>query len=117
MGQRYPLPITALMVHPANPNCAKPAYWGAGATADWSVGAAGNDIDIATRTEPVTGAHATGVTITPYPIRTQLAKGAAMVPPMQPLADLGKDYGDYAGETGRDGWTEPFMPYGPEPEA
>lgn len=113
MGQRYPSPITAAMLTLANPNAGKPRYDTAG---DWSQGATGNEADIATRTEAVVGSSS-AATITPYPIRTQVAKGAAMVPPMVPLSDLGKDYGAYSGAAGRDGYLEPFMPYGtPPPE-
>lgn len=105
-------PITAAMLTPANANHAKPRY---DTPADWSMGADGNEVDVATRSEPVVGSDS-AATVTPYPIRTQLAKGAAMVPPLEPLGDLGKDYGAYSGELGRDGYTEPLMPYGPPPE-
>lgn len=114
MTQSLPLPITAAMLTKANPHEGKPRYSAAG-VADWSMGAVGNDIDIATVSTPVVD-RANGGAVTPYPIRTQVAKGAAMVPPLTPLSDLGKDYGEFSGETGRDGYTEPGMPYGPPPE-
>ena len=104
---RYPLPITVAMLTPANQHVAKPRYGTAG---DWSMGATGNEADIASRSEPVVSA-ADGGSITPYPIRTQVAKGAAMVPPLVPLSDLGKDYGAYAGAAGRNGAVQPFQPY------
>lgn len=107
MTQRYPLPITVAMLTPANGNAAKPRY---GTPADWSMGASGNEADIATRSEPVVESHS-AATVTPYPIRTQVAKGAAMVPPLVPLGDLGKDYGTYTGAAGRTGTIEPFQPY------
>src|SRR4029077_10171044 len=49
-------------------------------------------------------------TVTPYPIRTQTAKAAAMVPPLQVLGDIGIDYGAYAGQTGRGGTVTPLAP-------
>lgn len=104
---RYPLPITPAMLLPANPNITKPRY---DTPADWSMGATGNDVDIATRTVPVVGPDS-AATFTPYPIRTQTAKAAAMVPPLQVLADIGIDYGAYSGQTGRTGIITPKMPY------
>jgi hypothetical protein len=107
MGQRFPLPITPAMLAKANVNEAKPRY---DTPADWSQGATGNDVDIATLTTPVVDAS-NGGTITPYPTRTQVAKGAAMVPPLVPLGDLGVDYGTYKGQTGRTGTITPRQPY------
>lgn len=105
------VPVTQAMLTPANQHAAKPRY---DTPADWSVGAEGNDVDIATRTEAVVGSSS-AATVTPYPIRTQTAKAAAMVPPLEVLGDLGKDYGVYSGQTGRTGWIEPGAPYAPEP--
>ena len=107
MGQRYPLPITAAMLTPANQHAAKPRY---DTPADWSQGATGNDVDVATRTEPVVSS-ASAATVTPYPIRTQTAKAAAMVPARSVLGDFGKDYGAYAGQTGRKGPITPQAAY------
>ena len=47
---RYPLPITNAMLAPADPNSDRPRY---GTPGDWSMGVAGNDVDIATRSEAV----------------------------------------------------------------
>lgn len=105
---RYPLPITAAMLAPANVNADKPRY---NTPADWSMGATGNEADIATRTEAIANASGGASPSTPYPIRTQVAKGAAMVPPLVPLSDLGKDYGTYSGAAGRTGTLQPFQPY------
>jgi hypothetical protein len=106
MGQRFPLPITAAMLTPANPHAGKPRY---DTPADWSMGVNGNDVDVAARSEPVVTLN--GNASTPYPIRTQLAKGQAMVPPLTPLSDLGIDYGQYAGQTSRGGVITPKTPY------
>jgi hypothetical protein len=102
-----PVPITVVMLAPANPNAALPRY---GTPADWSMGVVGNDVDISSRSEPVVRA-ADGASITPYPIRTQTAKGAAMTPPLTPGVDIGIDYGAYAGQTGRTGTVTPKAPY------
>ena len=104
---RYPLPITNAMLLPANQYIAMPRY---GTPGDWSMGVAGNDVDVAARSEPVVGS-ASAATSTPYPIRTQTAKAAAMVPPLQVLGDIGIDYGVYAGQTGRGGTGTPLAPY------
>ena len=50
MGQRYPLPVNAAMLTPANPRAGYPRY---DTPADWSMGVPGNEEDIATRSEPV----------------------------------------------------------------
>jgi len=102
---RYPLPITNAMLQPADPSGDRPRYGTAG---DWSMGVAGNDVDIATRTEAVVTEIGT---VTPYPIRTQTAKAAAMVPSLPVLGDIGIDYGPYAGQTGRGGTVTPLAPY------
>jgi IPT/TIG domain len=106
---RYPLPITPAMLLPANENIMKPRYYGN--PGDWSMGVSGNEEDIATRSTPVLGPDS-AQTFTPYPIRTQSAKAAAMVGGALPiLDDLGKDYGNYAGAAGRTGPITPSMPY------
>jgi len=102
---RYPLPITAAMLAPADTNGDRPRYGTAG---DWQMGAVGNDVDIATRTEAVVTEIGT---VTPYPIRTQVAKGQAMIPPLTPLGDLGVDTGPYAGQTCRGGVVATKAPY------
>lgn len=101
------VPITAAMLAPANAHAAKPRYDTPG---DWSMGASGNDVDVATRSEPVVNASDGGA-VTPYPIRTQTAKAAAMVPPLPVLGSLTKDYGAYAGQTGRRGYVVPYTAY------
>jgi hypothetical protein len=104
---RYPLPITPAMLAPANANAAKPRY---DTSADWNMGASGNDVDVATVAGPVVGAESAN-SVTLYPIRTQTHKAAAMVPPLQVLGDIGIDYGAYAGQTGRGGTVTPKAPY------
>lgn len=110
MTQTFPLPITALMLTPANPNYDRPRYTGAGAATDWSMGATGNEADIATLSTPVAD-KSSSASVTPYPIRTQTAKGAAMVPSRVIEGDIGKDYGTYAGAAGRTGTITPRAPY------
>ena len=107
MTQKLPLPLTPAMLAVANPYAGRPSYASA---RDWSQGATGNDIDIATRTAPVVSA-ASSATFTPYPIRTQTAKAAYMSPQSQVLGDLGKDRGEYSGQTGRQGHIHPREPY------
>jgi hypothetical protein len=105
---RYPLPITNAMLLPTNENITKPRY---STPADWSMGVVGNEEDIATLSTPVVGKESTQ-TITPYPIRTQAAKAAAMVGGALPiLDDLGEDYGIYKGQAGRTGPIDPWQPY------
>jgi IPT/TIG domain-containing protein len=105
---RYPLPITPAMLLPANENILLPRY---NTPADWSMGVFGNEEDIATRSTPVVGKDS-AFTFTPYPIRTQSAKAASMVGGARPiLDDLGKDYGNYAGQAGRTGPITPQTPY------
>jgi hypothetical protein len=111
--RRVPLPLTGAMLAKANANEPKPRY---DIPADWSQGASGNDIDIATLTTPVVTRASTD-TVTPYPIRTQTAKGAAMNPALPILGDLGRDYGVHTGETGRTGTIEPGTPYSASPAA
>lgn len=104
---RYPLPITNAMLLLANANVTKPRYDTPG---DWSMGVTGNDVDVATRSVAIAGPDSAAV-FTPYPIRTQAMKAAAMVPPLQLLGDIGTDYGAYAGQTARGGTISPLTPY------
>jgi hypothetical protein len=105
---RYPLPITQAMLAKANENENKPRYNTPG---DWSMGVFGNEEDIATRSTPVVGSDS-AFTVTPYPIRTQAAKAAAMVGGARPIVDdLGEDYGSYKGQAGRTGPIDPWQPY------
>lgn len=111
---RYPLPITNAMLTPANPNFDKPR---AGTLADWSIGATGNDVDVATRSVAIASASG-AANFTPYPINTQTQKAAAMTVALgypasgvPILGDLGVDYGIYAGQTGRGGAITPQAPY------
>jgi IPT/TIG domain len=111
---RYPLPITQAMLAKANENENKPRYNTAG---DWSQGAFGNEEDIATLTTPVVGKDS-AQSVTPYPIRTQTAKAAAMTVALgypasgvPILDDLGEDYGTYKGQAGRTGPIDPWQPY------
>jgi IPT/TIG domain-containing protein len=111
---RYPLPITQAMLTPANQFVSYPRY---NIPGDWSMGVTGNEEDIAAFSTPVVRA-ADGGTVTPYPIRTQAAKAAAMTTALgypaggvPILDDLGKDYGTYAGQAGRTGPITPQTPY------
>jgi IPT/TIG domain-containing protein len=111
---RYPLPITNAMLLPANENITKPRYNTPG---DWSMGATGNDVDTATRSVAIAGPDSTNI-FTPYPIRTQAGKAAAMTTALgypatgvPILADIGIDYGSYAGQTSRSGTITPQAPY------
>lgn len=104
------VPITNAMLAPANANIAKPRYSGTGATTDWHGGGVGNDADVAEATQAVANSHSAAVE-TDYEPQHQEQKGAAMIPPLQILSDLGMDYGEFTGLTGRDGVIEPHMPY------
>ena len=108
MTQRYPLPVADMT--PANQNAAKPRYSGAGVAGDWAGGATGNDVNAATASVAVVNA-ASGTPTAAYAPTSQVAKGNAMVPPLVVLADIGIDYGPYAGLTGRDGTITPKTPY------
>jgi hypothetical protein len=107
---RYPQPITAAMLAPANVNCDKPRYSGAGVAGDWVGGQTGNDVNAATANVAV--ARSGSVNVEPdYAPRTQTAKGNMMVPPRSVGADIGIDYGPYAGLAGRTGTIAPKAPY------
>jgi hypothetical protein len=107
---RYPLPITAAMLAPANPNFDKPRYTGVGVGTDWSGGAIGNAEDVATANSSIARSGSAQVDA-PYAPKNQSQKAAAMVPPLQIVDDLGKDYGSHAGMAGRTGPVTPQMPY------
>jgi hypothetical protein len=104
---RYPLPITNAMLAKANATHeGKPRY---STGVDWSGGAPGNEEDVATATSSIV--DATGNAVGPYAPKTQAAKAAAMVPPLQIVDDIGKDYGAYANTAGRAGPITPLTPY------
>jgi hypothetical protein len=103
---RYPLPITNAMLALANQNALKPRY---DSGLDWSGGAIGNAEDVGTATSSISDAAPT--TVGPYAPKNQSQKAAAMVPPLQIVDDLGKDYGSHAGMAGRTGPITPQMPY------
>jgi hypothetical protein len=104
---RYPLPITNAMLAVANPNFDKPRYTSG---TDWSGGAPGNPEDQATACSSIVDAGMTGA-VGPYAPKNQSQKAAAMVPPLQIVDDLGKDYGPYTGLAGRPGIIGPKDPY------
>ena len=110
MTQRYPLPITVAMLTPANGFCARPRYTGAGVTQDWFGGDVGNDVDHAEATQAI-GRSDSAQIETDYDPQHQEAKGKNMAPQLTPLADIGKDYGPYAGGTYRSGTIAPRAPY------
>jgi hypothetical protein len=106
--QRYPLPVADLTL--ANPNAGKPRYTGPGVAGDWSGGATGNDVNAAAANVSLarSGSINTDPAYTPV---NQTAKGQAMVPSLVVLADIGVDYGPYAGLAGRTGGIAPGAPY------
>jgi len=114
---RYPLPITAAMLAPANVNMDKPRYSGAGVAGDWAAGATGNDVNVATATVALANA-ASAVATTTYVPTTQTGKAQLMTTALgypaagvPVLGDLGIDYGTYAGQAGRGGTITPQAPY------
>jgi hypothetical protein len=107
---RYPLPITAAMLAPANGNVTHPVYTGAGVATDWSGGVVGNDQDVATANVAIANQATAGVG-TIYVPRNQLEKSALAAPLRPILADIGLDYGAYAGAAGRTGTIAPRSPY------
>lgn len=117
MGQSYPLPITTAMLAPANPHVAKPRY---DSMTDWHGGVVGNDWDVADATQAI--ANSGSAQIDPdYEPRHQEEKGSMAGGAYTGLAgDIGIDYGEYTGLTGRDGDITPLDPYPvappPEPE-
>lgn len=111
---RYPLPITPAMLAVANANAGKPRYDSApNVAADWHGGDFGQDVDIAEATQAIANSHSAATT-TDYDPQHQEGKGKNMTPILRPLADLGKDYGTYAGSAYRSG---PIGPRDPYPDA
>ena len=108
---RYPMPITAAMLAKANPNEGKPRYDSAANVAsDWHGGQYGDDWDQAEAAQAIANSHSTNVEID-YDPQHQKAKGNDMVPKLDVLADIGKDYGAYAGAGKRTGTIQPRQPY------
>ena len=110
MTQRYPLPLTAAMLAKANIYEALPRYTGPGEPGDWSGGAVGNDANANTANVAVVNA-ASATALSDYTPRTQIDKSNLMVPNLTILADIGLDYGPYAGQTNRTGTIAPRQPY------
>ena len=106
---RYPLPITNAMLAVANQNVTKPRY-DANWTSDWHGAQFGNEEDQAEATQAIANSCSTRVE-TDYDPQHQKAKAGDMVPPLQIVDDLGKDYGIYAGGAGRTGYVTPQQPY------
>ena len=104
---RYPLPITPAMLAPANTLMDRPRYTSG---TDWNGGTPGNEEDVASTTVAIANASSAAINSIYVP-RTQAAKAALMVPPLQVLDDLGIDYGTYAGQAGRTGPVAPRSPY------
>lgn len=98
--RRFPQPVADMTRANAEAE-AKPRTVAPGSTTDWTMGETGNDIDTATRTRPA------GDVAGPWD--SQAAKAAALGVPL--AEDVGKDYGEFSGETGRTGTVEPFQPY------
>lgn len=105
MGQTFPLPLPSTV--PANVNFDKPRY---NSNTDWRGGTVGNDVDVASANVSV-GSAASGSLYPDFTPRHQTGKGAGMSPALPVLADLGKDYGAFAGLTGRTGPITPGLPY------
>ena len=106
---RYPLPITNAMLLPANQHIMKPRY-DANWASDWHGAQFGNEEDQAESTQAIANSCSARVE-TDYDPQHQKAKAGDMVPPLQILDDLGKDYGIYAGGAGRTGYVTPQTPY------
>ena len=104
---RYPLPITVAMLAPANTFCDRPRY---SSMTDWHGAQFGNEEDQAEATQAIANSCSARVE-TDYDPQHQKAKAGDMVPPLQILDDLGKDYGIYAGGAGRTGYVTPQSPY------
>lgn len=110
MSAPNPLPITAAMLAPANQYAALPRYSGPGVAGDWVGGAVGNDANAATANVAVARSGSANLELD-YAPRTQTDKSNLMVPNLTILADIGKDYGPYAGGAGRTGTIAPRQPY------
>jgi hypothetical protein len=107
---RVPVPITPAMLQPANPNCDRPRYSGGGVAGDWVGGQTGNDVNASTANVAVARSDSANLESN-YAPRTQTAKGNLMAPPLNVGADIGLDYGAYAGLAGRTGVIAPKAPY------
>ena len=111
MTQKYPLPITNAMLQVANTRAQFPRYDAGGNTADWSGGLTGNEVNVATAKISIANMSSADIENQPRPYH-QADKAARMVPPVaEILADIGKDYGTYAGLAGRTGTIGPRDPY------
>lgn len=104
------VPITAAMLAPANQHAAKPRYDAAGAAADWHGGDVGNDVGEAAATQAIANSHSANVE-TDYHPQHQKERAEEMVPPREILGDIGKDYGEFAGQPWRTGDIEPREAY------
>ena len=112
MAQRYPLPITVAMLAVANQNAALPRYSGAGVAGDWIGGASSATTTINANTATVAIGRSDSAQVeTDYDPQHQKAKANDMVPPLTILADIGQDYGPYAGAGKRTGTIAPRQPY------
>lgn len=107
---RIPVAITNAMLAPANPNCSLPRYYGPGEPGDWIGGAVGNDVNASTANYAV-ASSASAALYPDYAPRTQTAKANMLTPPQAVAADIGIDYGPYAGQTARTGYITPQAPY------
>lgn len=76
---------------------------------DWHGGTEGNDVDVSDATQAIVGRN--GGTDNDYEPRHQEEKASKMDPVPELLSDIGYDYGEFGGLTGRDGPIEPFEPY------
>ena len=108
MTQKLPLPLTAAMLAKANAaHEGKPRYT---SMTDWFGGQPGNEVDQAEATQAIANSHSANVE-TDYDPQHQKAKAGMMVPPLQILGDIGKDYGTFTGGIGRTGYVTPRAPY------
>lgn len=109
MTQKLPLVLPSTVR--ANENEAKPRYIGAvEVAADWHGGQYGDDYDQAEATQAIANSGSADIE-TDYDPQHQKAKGNDMVPQLDVLADIGKDYGVYAGAGKRTGTIQPRQPY------
>ena len=106
---RYPLPITNAMLLPPTPTSPSRAMTRTGLP----TGTARSSATRRTRpraTQAIANSCSARVE-TDYDPQHQKAKAGDMVPPLQIVDDLGKDYGIYAGGAGRTGYVTPQSPY------
>jgi hypothetical protein len=102
-----PVPVTAAMVAPANPYVGYPRYDQVG---DWYMGVTGNGVDVSLASLAKAGRASATDTVATGPV-TRAQKTAAIPGMGAILADITKDYGQYAGQTGRTGYVVPRSPY------